>query len=414
MKSDQTTILGDQNMPYNYSTEKLLGLQDLIINNLIQDGNTIKIFAKLKVKEQHCPCCGTITKTIHDYRKQIIKDIPSSGKSVEIHFKKRRYRCPHCNKRFAEENSFLPRYYRVTNLLVEYVCEKLREVYSFTSVARELNLSTSTIIRYFDLVSYPIPKSLPNTLAIDEFKGNTDHEKYLCILTDPEHSTVLDILPTRYNYYLTEYFSQYSTEERNNTSIFISDMWKPYADISSTFFKNATYVVDKYHWIRQVIWAFESVRKQEQKKFSSSHRRYFKRSKSLLNKHFNSLDDQQKAQVNVMLYASPTLSRAYSYKNNFLDIINCKSREEAQKQLINWINSASSSGIEPFQKCAKTMLAWISGILNSFTTKYTNAFTEGCNNKIKVLKHNSYGYRNFSRFRNRILHIFSYQRQATA
>ena len=414
MKSDETTISGGQNMPYNYSTEKLLGLQDLIITNIKESNNVLQIFAKLEVKKQCCPCCGTTTRTIHDYRKQIIKDIPIRGKNVEIHFRKRRYRCPHCGKRFAEKNSFLPRYHRVTSRLVEYVYEKLREVYSFTSLAKELLLSTSTVIRYFDLVSYAKPKVLPNVIAIDEFKGNTDNEKYLGIITDPEHGIVLDILPTRHNYYLSHYFSQYTTDERNDVNIFISDMWKPYSDISSVFFKEATYVVDKYHWIRQVIWAFEKVRKSEQKKFSASHRRYFKRSKSLLNKHFDSLDEQQKTQVNVMLYASPTLSRAYSYKEDFLNILCCKSREEAQKELIKWINSASVCGIEPFQKCAKTMLAWINGILNSFTTKYTNGFTEGCNNKIKVLKRNAYGYRNFSRFRNRILHIFSNQRQATA
>ena len=34
------------------------------------------------------------------------------------------------------------------------------------------------------------------------------------------------------------------------------------------------------------------------------------------------------------------------------------------------------------------------------------------NNKIKVLKRNAYGYREFDRFRNRILHIFSHQNAA--
>ena len=42
-----------------------------------------------------------------------------------------------------------------------------------------------------------------------------------------------------------------------------------------------------------------------------------------------------------------------------------------------------------------------------------NGFTEGCNNKIKVLKRNAYGYQNFKRFRNRILHIFSHQQPQT-
>nr|WP_314464375.1 transposase [uncultured Clostridium sp.] len=34
----------------------------------------------------------------------------------------------------------------------------------------------------------------------------------------------------------------------------------------------------------------------------------------------------------------------------------------------------------------------------------TNGVTEGVNNKIKVLKRNSYGIRNFNRFRTQILH----------
>ncbi|MBQ4120007.1 MAG: transposase, partial [Clostridia bacterium] len=49
----------------------------------------------------------------------------------------------------------------------------------------------------------------------------------------------------------------------------------------------------------------------------------------------------------------------------------------------------------------------------SFSTTITNGFTEGCNNKIKVLKRNAYGYQNFKRFRNRILHIFSHQQLKT-
>ena len=48
-------------------------------------------------------------------------------------------------------------------------------------------------------------------------------------------------------------------------------------------------------------------------------------------------------------------------------------------------------------------------ILNTFEYPYSNGFTEGCNNQIKVLKRTVYGYRNFNRFRKRILHIFSYR-----
>ncbi|MCI7136110.1 MAG: transposase, partial [Clostridiales bacterium] len=44
---------------------------------------------------------------------------------------------------------------------------------------------------------------------------------------------------------------------------------------------------------------------------------------------------------------------------------------------------------------------------NSFDVPFTNGYTEGCNNKTKVLKRVCYGVRNFHRFRNRILHCAS-------
>ncbi len=161
--------------------------------------------------------------------------------------------------------------------------------------------------------AYPIA-DLPTAISIDGFKGNTWGEKYQCILTDPVNKVVLDILPERYKPYLTKYFKQFSKEKRNEVTYFVSDMWRTYADISDVWFKNATQIVDKYHWIRQAIWAFENVRKEEQKKLGPELRKYFKRSKSLLIKRFDSLEEEQKQQVNVMLYYSVNISRAYFYK----------------------------------------------------------------------------------------------------
>ena len=395
----------------NKFIEKLLELQDVNVNKIENFENEKIIHCKLKIKPHKCPVCGEMTTSIHDYREQKIKDIPAFGKNVIICLKKRRYRCK-CGKRFQEENSFIPKYHRMTNRLSAYIIDQLRNEYSFTSVSKSVNLSVSTVIRVFDIVSYPKAK-ISDVLAIDEFKGNTGHEKYNCILTDPENGLVLDILPKRYGYYLTEYFNSFSRSDRENVKYFISDMWKTYSDTAAVWFKNATQVVDKYHWIRQVIWAFENVRKQEQKKLSKTHRKYFKHSRALLLKRFDFLSDEQKQSVNIMLYASPTLSLAHALKESFLKILECKNREEAKKSMSDWINFAYSVGIPQFEKCAQTFINWSTGILNSFSTNFTNGFTEGCNNKIKVLKRNAYGYKNFKRFRNRILHMFSYKKQVT-
>ena len=395
-------------MLYTDFTEKLLGLQDLTITNVEENEKEIHIYAELKRKAHNCICCGTATDTVHDYRKQVIKDIPAFGKTVTIVLRKRRYRCPHCGKRFFEKNSFLPKYHRMTNRLASFVINKLSDERSFTSVAREVNLSVSTVIRIFDFVSYPKPP-LPNAISMDEFKGNTNGEKYQCITADPVNRVVLDILPKRFKPYLIEYFREYPREEREKVEFFVSDMWSTYSDISTVWFKNATQTVDKFHWIRQVIWAFEKIRKEEQKKLGDKLRKYFKRSKSLLIKPYDSLNSDQKQEVNVMLYYSVNISRAHFYKEEFFKVIRSKDSATAKKKLGKWIEFTESCGLEPFEKCAGTMRNWFTGITNSFDTNITNGFIEGCNNKIKVLKRNAYGYRNFKRFRNRILHMFNYK-----
>jgi transposase len=184
-------------------------------------------------------------------------------------------------------------------------------------------------------------------------------------------------------------------------------MWETYKDVSSTFFKNAVFIVDKYHYIRQVFWAFEAIRKEEQKKYCKENRLLFKRSKRLLTKQYEYLTPDEKQTVDYILYISDPLLHAHCLKEDFYKILKCKDRESSKKMLSDWILYAQDSGIARFAACANTFINWSDGILNSFTCPYTNGFTEGCNNKIKVLKRTAYGYRNFKRFKNRILHIFS-------
>lgn len=398
------TIMEVIEMLCTHSIEKLIGLKEIIVKNVKQKPDRTEIFLELPRKPHRCPCCGNETNCVHDYRRQTVKDLPSFGKHTVLILRKRRYRCPFCGKRFFEKNPFLPRYSRMTSRLSAYIISKLSDVCSFTSVAREVNLSVSTVIRVFDCVNYGKPRQLPQVVSIDEFKGNTAGEKYQCILTDPLHHRILDILPTRYKYQLTKYFSSL---DRSQTTHFVSDMWSTYADIAQTYFKSTAYVIDKYHFIRQVFWAFEAIRKDEQKKFGKTRRIYFKRSRTLLNKRYKFLTTEQKQQVDLMLYASSRLLAAYSLKEQFLLVLDCPDSISARAALVHWIMAAQNSGLSRFIACANTMAHWSNPILNSFDCPYTNGFTEGSNNKIKVLKRNAFGYRNFRRFRNRILHMFS-------
>jgi len=392
----------------NY-TREILNLQDVIVEKIENSEKIQRIHISLERKTVNCPCCGNPTSKIHDYRTQIVKDISGFGKNTELVLRKRRYLCTACGKKFAEPNSFLPKYHRMTSRLISSVIEKLSDERSFTSVARETGLSVSTVIRIFDHIHYPALQTCPSVLSIDEFKGNNGGEKYNVILCDPENKKVLDILPERKESYLIRYFKK---TDRSHVKYFVSDMWATYREIAGSFFRNATFLVDKYHWIRQTVWAFEAIRKEVQKHLKPEMRKYFKRSRSLLIKRFDTLKPEQKQAVNIMLWYSAELCEAHAAKEWFFRVLDTENPTLLKKEFLTWLNSVDTSDLQPFRRCVRTYFRWKDGIFNSLSAPFTNGFTEGCNNKIKVLKRNAYGYHNFSRFRNRILHIFSHQNAA--
>lgn len=396
---------GLRNMSIINFNKNLLGLQDVIIKNIEEKTGSINIHIQLEVKEHQCPCCNSKTKYIHDYRKQKVKDIPIRGKKCSLILEKRRYICKHCGKRFFEKNEFLPRYHQSTNRLSMWIINQLN-IYSFKDIAKQTGLSSYTVMRRFDMLSFHRPK-LPTVLSIDEFKGNAADDRYQVILTDPINKKVLDILKSRTKYQLIQYFKQYTKEQRDAVEYFVCDMYSPYKDICEIYFKNATLVTDKYHWLRQGIWALDAVRKRIQKQFSKSHRIYFKHSKSILTKPEAKLKDEQRQQLYVMLDCSADLSTAHFLKEQLYKILNDKNKKQAQINLKDWIAEAKESQIPEFKSAIKAYTNWFESIINSCGSDITNGFTEGCNNKIKVLKRNAYGYRDFDRFRKRILHSFA-------
>lgn len=144
-------------MLYLNYTQNILGLQEVLVKKVTSSPHFTVIDIEMPVSQHVCPACGLYTSYIHDYRYQLIKDIPAFGVPVILNYKRRRYRCPHCGKCFSEHHPFVPKYHRMTSRLVAHIIELLRSEYSFTSVAKTVDLSVSTVIRVFDTIHIPKP-----------------------------------------------------------------------------------------------------------------------------------------------------------------------------------------------------------------------------------------------------------------
>lgn len=386
-----------------YCIEKLLGLKDVFLLNVSDSSDSKIIELKMKKKSHKCPVCGAETSKVHDYRIQNVKDIPIFGLYTFLKIHKRRYVCKHCGKRFFENIPFLPKYQRTTNRLWMYVLKDLSDTRSMKSIGLSVNLSGATVARIIDQVSY-INKSLPEIISIDEFKGNAGR-KFQCILTNPKKLQVIDILPERTIESLSAYFSQFN--DRKNVKYVVMDMSNLFRSMAKNCFPKASIVADKYHVYRQVQWAFEDVRKEVQKNFGKNRRRYFKRSRTLLLKGREKLKEDEIEQISHMLYLSKPLAEAYYLLHEFREFIKSENKEVAKERLSNWYMHVGVTDLKRFHKCLTTFIDWNEEILNAFDTGLTNGYTEGCNNKIKVLKRNAYGVRSFNRFRKRILHVMN-------
>ena len=382
----------------NY-TAKLLDLEDVNITKVKNLESGVHIWIELPRADHVCPCCGAHTDRVHDYREQIVKDIPL-GRTSYLHLRKRRYRCMRCGKRFAEKNSFLPRYYRATSRLIATVIQAFRNVLSAKEIASRYNISIPTALRYFDCVSFSRTK-LPEVLSIDEFKGNAGGYKYQSILTDPEHKVILDILPNRFEGDLISYFRTF--ENRNEVKYFISDMNPHFRAVAAACFPKAKRIADRYHVTRMCIWAMENVRKKEQSKLSKEFRIYFKQSRRLLMKDIEKLTDEEMDKLALMFEIAPRLADAYRVKNDFLKVMHSGSSKIGKPALIDWLTQITQLDLPEFESCAKAYHNWFQEILNALDYPWSNGYTEGCNNKTKVIKRTCYGVRNFRRFRKRIL-----------
>lgn len=379
-------------------TTKLLDLEDVIITNVENISDQLHISIELPRRKHICPCCGTVTDRVHDYRMQVIKDVPLA-RDTFLHLRKRRYRCD-CGKRFFEINTFLPRYYRVTTRLVAEIMFAFKKTISAKEIGCRYNVSSVTAMRYFNQFNQRLTM-LPKVISLDEFKGNSGGQKYNSIIVDPEKRIVLDVLPNRFENNLIKYFSQFPN--KNDVKYFVCDMNPHFRQVAKICFPQATIVADKYHVIRQVYWAMEKVRKNEQNKLSARFRKYFKKSRNLLMKRTEKLSEEEMDRLSLMFEIAPRLADAYRFKNDFITVIRSNSSIEGKQRLVDWLFSVEVMDLPEFHDCTKAYHNWFQEIINSMDVPWTNGYIEGCNNKTKVLKRVSYGMRNFSHFRKRIL-----------
>ena len=418
----------------NASITEILGIND---NNLVILGNEkekIKgieytvLRGKLSYRPTFCPKCGIVNENY-----DIIKN---GSQTVKILFnrvntnplilmvKKQRFFCKHCESTFMAKTPIVDRGCFISNDVKRSIVLNLCETKSMDLIAREHCVSPISVARILRLTEDRRRKNyLPRVLSIDEFKSvNTVDASMSVNLTDLEGGHIFDILADRRQRYLFEYFNSYSLKVRKRVEYVTTDMYRPYIDLAERVFPNANIVVDKFHIVQLLTRELNKLRINEMKKLNTRSRdykvlkRYWKipltrnwelnRIYFYKNRHFKNMTSSIDI-LDYMLKEFPHLKEAYDFYQNFLLSI---SKNDVD-MLEDILNTRVDEIPMCFRKSIKSLKKLRKYVLNSLKYDYTNAMVEGKNNKIKVIKRVSYGYRSFRNFKARIMLMERYKIQ---
>src|SRR5690606_3645889 len=123
-----------------------------------------------------------------------------------------------------------------------------------------LNVSTTTVLNEFKEHISISRNKLTEILCFDEFKATNGAVKYAFILGDPLSGEIVDILPSRQQEYLYDYFNKVLDEERFSVKYIVTDLFEPFRTIVRNRFWKSIHIVDRFHWVRLATDAYNRMR----------------------------------------------------------------------------------------------------------------------------------------------------------
>jgi len=357
----------------------------------------------------HCPKCGTIANLYkHGHKQQLFFDLPMHAKRVGIYVKRQRYKCRECSETFFEDLPDMDTNRSVTNRLIDWIQEASLEK-TFTSVADDIGVDEKTVRNIFNDYVTELEEQTdfrtPKWLGIDEVHLL---KNYRCVITDVKDKSVIDILRKRNKDVVISYLSK--LQDNDKIELVAMDMWNPYKSAVNSVIPHAKIVIDKFHVVKLANEALEKIRKANRENVSANERRQLMRDRYVLlkrRKDLNDFDDQIKLQVWTDKF--PLLGQAYELKEQFFDIYEANSVNEAYELYQFWLSNVPTELMIYFEDLIKAVNNWEEEIFNYFNSPITNAYTESLNRLIKTMNHVGRGY-SFEALRAKILFTQGYRK----
>jgi transposase len=397
-QQESATMLGHQ------STQVLLFQEVEILKQRYQKKSVI--FNAIKTsKMEVCPKCASQCRNVYDHRTVKIQDEPLGTRRVVVELKKRRFWCDTCEKPFTEPVTGIKKGHRTSERFKKAVLWGCETFTSLKKVQETFRISAGYVFKVFyqqlELQrrmnnQYPWPA----TIGLDEhsIRRTKGHVEFASVFIDYKHKRIFEVVDGKKEAILTE--NTNSIPGKENVKNVIIDMCEAFRNFAKNTFPNAKITIDKFHVLKLISRPLSRCRREKVGHLTSHP------SARLLFKNEDHLEHEQKIQIAEMiqLKGNETLKEYYNFHQRLHQLYNTRGYLKAEKKMAKLIELAAQSQLKPIKTLSETLTKWKSEILNYFTTKLTNARTEGFNNLAKLVQRRAFGFKNFENYRLRLLY----------
>ncbi len=252
---------------------------------------------------------------------------------------------------------------RIWRLLKRYV-ELAREQQDLSGVT-DLGVDETAVLRGHSYVSLFVDLKQRKTVFVTEGKGAETMQAFA-----------------------SELITKKGAPE--NIRVISQDMSPAFLAGAQSNFPNAKIVYDRFHLMKMVNEALDTVRRSE-----VMDNPLLKKSRMALLKNESNLTVKQKEKLAEIKMKDEELetARAWRMKNRFQEIYKAATKDEFEEQLKEWVKWIMHSNIVPMKYVAKTIKAHWEGIVNWITFKVSNGILEGLNSLFQAAKAKARGYR---------------------
>lgn len=289
-----------------------------------------------------------------------------------------------------------------------YVGRKCRTM-TVQDVARDLKLDWHTVKaldrEYMEEQLRRVPVAAPGVIGIDEVSLRKGHT-YRIIVSDLERRRPIWYGgDDRSKESLDRFYQWLGAKKGRKIRLAVMDMWKAFEKSTRNNVSHAAILYDKFHVMRHLGEALDTVRKMEYARLCGKDRSYIKGQKYTLLSNKENLTLDGRNALKKLLKANKRLHTAYLLKESFGQLWSYRTEGWARRFFDHWKDSLKWQRLKSYEKFTEMIERHWDGIAaySRPENKVSLGFVEGLNNKIRVIQRRAYGLRDEDYLRLKIL-----------